>query len=109
MRNFSSYRAHNVKLLTLNAKNRNKLAILNFFWPLLNLSENWLLVTCITNLGRIHEKLKLSRPKVNVNADANATHFNCNSPPFLIKIKRWANDPHSHPCKKIQDVCRQPF
>ena len=42
-----------------------------FFSPLLNLSENWSLVTCLTNLGRIHEKLlKLSRPQVNVNADA---------------------------------------
>ena len=50
---------------------RNKSALLNFFRPLLNLSENWSLVTCITNLGMIHEKLfKLSRPQVNVNADA---------------------------------------
>ena len=71
MKNFSSYRAHKVKLLTEKAKNRNKSAILNFFQPLLNLFENWSLVTCITNLGRIHEKLfKLSRPQVNVNADA---------------------------------------
>ena len=39
--------------------------------PLLNLSEKWSLVTCKTNLGRKHEKLfKLSRPQVNVNADA---------------------------------------
>ena len=42
-------------------KNRNKSAIF-FFRPLLNLSENWSLVTCITNLKRIREKLfKLSR------------------------------------------------
>ena len=42
-----------------------------FFHPLLNLSENWSLLTCITNLGRIHEQLfKLSRPEVNVNVDA---------------------------------------
>ena len=35
-----------------------------FFRPLLNLSENCLLVSCITNLKRIHEKLfKLSRPQ----------------------------------------------
>ena len=35
-----------------------------FFQPLLNLSENCLLVTCSRNLKRIHEKLfKLSRPK----------------------------------------------
>ena len=35
-----------------------------FFLPLLNLSENWSLVTCITNLKRICEKLfKLSRPQ----------------------------------------------
>ena len=42
-----------------------------FFQPLLSLSENWSLVTCITNLGRIHEKhFTLSCPQVNVNADA---------------------------------------
>ena len=35
-----------------------------FFRSLLNLSENWSLVTCITNLKRIREKLfKLSRPQ----------------------------------------------
>ena len=45
-------------------KNRNKSAIFFFFRPLLNLSENWSLVTCITNLKRIREKLfKLSRPQ----------------------------------------------
>ena len=47
-----------------NEKNRNKSAILIFFQPLLNLSKNYLLVTCITNLKRICEKLfKLSRPQ----------------------------------------------
>ena len=55
-------------------RKRRKIAISRPFWilfrPLLNLSENWSLVACITNLGRIHEKLfKLSRPQVNVNAD----------------------------------------
>ena len=37
-----------------------------FLNPVLNLSENWLLITCIglTNLSRIHEKLlQLSRPQ----------------------------------------------
>ena len=35
-----------------------------FFQPLLNLCKNYLLVTCITNLKRICEKLfKLSRPQ----------------------------------------------
>ena len=35
-----------------------------FFWPLLNLSENYLLVTCITNLKRICENFfNLSRPQ----------------------------------------------
>ena len=58
------------------------------FRPLLNLSENWSLLTCITDLRRIHEKLfKLSCPQVNVNADTEDANFNCNSPPFLIKIK----------------------
>ena len=38
-----------------------------FFQPLLNLSENWLLVTCITDLKMIHEKLfKLSRPQCQI-------------------------------------------
>ena len=74
-------------------RKRWKIAISRPFWiffqPLLNLSEKWSLVTCKTNLGRKHEKLfKLSRPQVNVNADAD--DFNCNSPPFLIKIKRRA-------------------
>ena len=56
-------------------RKRWKIAISRPFWiffqPLLNLSEKWSLVTCKTNLGRKHEKLfKLSRPQVNVNADA---------------------------------------
>ena len=42
-------------------KIRNKAVILIFLQPVLNLSENWLLVTYMANLGRIHEKL-LSRP-----------------------------------------------
>ena len=63
-----------------------------FFRPLLNLSENWSLVTCITNLGRIHEKLfKLSLPQENV-LTPTLPNFNCNSPPFLIKIKRRAKN-----------------
>ena len=77
-------------------RKRWKIAISRPFWiffqPLLNLSEKWSLVTCKTNLGRKHEKLfKLSRPQVNVNADA-TPNFNCNSPPFLIKIKRRAKN-----------------
>ena len=70
-------------------KNRNKLAILNFFQPLLNLSEIWSLVRCKTNLGRIHEIFfKSSRPQVNVNGDADPTptpktpNCNRNSPHF---------------------------
>ena len=67
------------QIIDLKCENLNKSDILNFFSaliklrPLLNLSENWSLVTCITNLGGIHEKLfKLSRQQVNVNADADA-------------------------------------
>ena len=79
MRNYPSYRTHKVKLLMYNAKNLNKSAILIFFQALLNLSENWSLVTCITNLGRIPEKLfKLMLTPTPPN-------FNSNSPPFLIK------------------------
>ena len=40
----------------------NKTAILNFFQPLLNLSENCLLVTCMHNKFE-QEHLKLSRPQ----------------------------------------------
>ena len=59
------------QIIDVKGENSNKSAILNFYWPLLNLSENWSLVTCIKNLGRIHGKLfKLSRPQVNVKADA---------------------------------------
>ena len=59
------------QIIDVNAKNRNKSAIFNFFQPLLNFSENWSFLTCITNLGRIHEKhINLSCSQVNVNADA---------------------------------------
>ena len=45
-------------MIDVNAKNRNKSAILKKkFQPLLNLPENWLLVTCITILERIHGKI----------------------------------------------------
>ena len=58
-------------------RKRWKIAISRPFWiffqPLMNLSVKWSLVTCKTTLGRKHEKLlKLSRPQVNVNADADA-------------------------------------
>ena len=43
MKNFSSYRAHMVKLLTLNAKNRNKSAILNFFSAIIELVQELLI------------------------------------------------------------------
>ena len=47
--------------------------LFSYFYPLLNLSENWSLLTLLTNLEAIHETLfKLSRPQVNVTADANA-------------------------------------
>ena len=99
LKNFSTYRAHKVRELVISNmhnkfekdtwetfqviaptrsnywRKRWKIAISRPFWiffqPLLNLSEKWSLVTCKTNLGRKHEKLfKLSRPQVNVNADA---------------------------------------
>ena len=48
-------------------KKSKKISIDHLFWffqPLLNFSESWLLVTCITNLDKVHEKLlKLSRPQ----------------------------------------------
>ena len=53
-----------VKLLTKNAENRKKSAILIFFQPLLNLSEDCLLVACITNSKRIHGQFfKFWRPQ----------------------------------------------
>ena len=42
-------------------KNPNKSAILIFFQPLLNLSENWSFVTCIKNFGKIHENFSSYR------------------------------------------------
>ena len=47
-----------------------------FFQPLLNLSKNYLLVSCITNLKRICEKLfKLSRPQGQI-IDVNEKNHN---------------------------------
>ena len=68
MKNFSKLSRSQGQIINIKyEKNRNKSAILNFFQPLLN----WSLVTCITNLGSIHEKLfKLRRPQVKVNANA---------------------------------------
>ena len=43
MKNFSSYRAHKVKLLTSNAKNHNKSAILNFFSAIIELVQELLI------------------------------------------------------------------
>ena len=52
------------QIIDVKCENRNKSAIFFFFRPLLNLSKNYLLVTCITNLKRICEKLfNLSRPQ----------------------------------------------
>ena len=52
------------QIIDYTVKNHNKSAILTFFQPLLNLSENCFLVTCITHFKRILEKLpKLSRPQ----------------------------------------------
>ena len=52
-------------------KNRNKSAILNFIPAIIELVRE-LLITCIKNLERIHEKrFKLSRPQgqiIDVNA-----------------------------------------
>ena len=47
-----------------------------FFQPSLNLSENWLLVACITDLKMIHKKLfRLSRPQGQI-IDINAKNQN---------------------------------
>ena len=43
MKNFSSYRAHKVKLLTENEKNRNKSATLNFFSAIIKLVQELLI------------------------------------------------------------------
>ena len=57
-------------------KNCNKSAILIFFQSLLNLSENWSLVTCITNLERIHKKnFRLSCPQGKI-IEVNAKNHN---------------------------------
>ena len=73
-------------------RKRRKIAISRPFWiffqPLLKMSDNWSLVTCITNLGRIHFKLSLTPTPPLTPTTLN---FNCNSQPFLIKIKRRAN------------------
>ena len=61
MKNFFKFSRPQSQIIDVN---RNKSAILNFIQPLSNLSENCLLVTCITNVNRIHEKLfKFPRPQ----------------------------------------------
>ena len=54
MRNFSCYRAHDVKLLTKNAKNRNKSAILDFFLAIIELVQEVL-------ISNMHNKFELDK------------------------------------------------
>ena len=55
------------QIIDVKCKNRNKSVIIFFFQPLLNLSDNLSFVTCITNFGKIHEKLfMLSRPQAQI-------------------------------------------
>ena len=64
MKNFSSYLAHKVKLLTSNAKNRNKSAILTFFSPIIELVQELLISNMHNRFEDVNEKLfKLSRPQ----------------------------------------------
>ena len=73
MKNFSSYRAHKVTLLTKNAKNRKKSAILHVFSVIIELVRELLISNMHNKFEEANEKLfKLSRPQVNVNADADA-------------------------------------
>ena len=52
------------QIIDVKCKNRKKSAIWNFFQPLSNSSENWLVLTFLTHLSRINEKLlMLSRPQ----------------------------------------------
>ena len=71
MKNFSSYRAHKVKLLTWNAKNRNKSAILNFFSAIFELVREMVISIMHNTFGKdIWDTFHVISPKVNVNADA---------------------------------------
>ena len=64
MKNISKLSRPQGQIIDVKCKNRNKSAILIFYQPLMKLSENWSLVACITNLGRIHKKLfMLLRPQ----------------------------------------------
>ena len=69
MKNFSSYRAHKVKLLTWKAKNRNKSAILNLLLAIIEIVRELVISDMHNKFGKDTWK-KLSRPQVNVNADA---------------------------------------
>ena len=52
---------------------------------LLNLSENWLLITCSTHLSRIHDKsLKLSRPQGQIIEMRKIDHFG-----FFQSLLNW--------------------
>ena len=66
--NFSCYRAHKVKLLTWNVKNRNKLAILNFFSAIIELVRE-LLISNMHNKFKedTWKTLKLERPQGQIN------------------------------------------
>ena len=81
------------QIIDVKCSNRNKSAILNFFQPLLNLSKNYLLVTCITNLQRIREKLFLSRLQGQI-IDVKCSNRNKSAilnfiPPLLILSKNY--------------------
>ena len=58
LRNSSKFSFSQVRILNCEiGRCEEKIGFFEFFLPLLNLSENWSLVTCIANLGRINEKL----------------------------------------------------
>ena len=52
MKNFSSYRAHKVKLLTQKAKNRNKSAILIFFSAIIKLVRKLVISNMHNKFGK---------------------------------------------------------
>ena len=52
MKNFLCYRDHKVELLTQNAKNRNKSAILNFFQAIIELVREMVISNMHNKFGK---------------------------------------------------------
>ena len=71
MKNFFKLSRPQGQIIDVKCETSQQIVHFEFFSAIIELVWDWSLETCITNLERIPEKLfKLSRPQVNVYADA---------------------------------------